>query len=144
MSPAINDPYTAMTCLDHIGAGIAAHAEHIQYHASNYYDPDGRLRLVFDPVTFSELLDTAFNMIRHASNENAEVLLAMLQTIETIAGRAAQPELRTELLRHVKLVEAESAASRMINWDKERIALRCAGLISLLEPAPAPKSAVLN
>jgi uncharacterized membrane protein len=27
MSPAINDPFTAMTCLEHLGAGLALYAE---------------------------------------------------------------------------------------------------------------------
>ena len=51
MSPAINDPFTAMTCLDHLGDGLAKFIRQGEK-GSHYYDRDGRLRLVLEPVTF--------------------------------------------------------------------------------------------
>ena len=77
MSPAINDPFTAMTCLDHLGEGLASFIRQGEKD-SHYYDLDGRLRLVMEPVTFAELLGAAFEMLRHASCDNASVLLHML------------------------------------------------------------------
>ena len=44
MSPAINDPFTAMTCLDHVGDGLAKFIRQGEK-GSHYYDLDGRLRL---------------------------------------------------------------------------------------------------
>ena len=66
MSPAINDPFTAMTCLDHMGNGLAAFIRQGEQ-SSHYYDRDGRLRLVLEPVTSGELFNAAFDMLRHAS-----------------------------------------------------------------------------
>jgi uncharacterized membrane protein len=70
MSPAINDPFTAMTCLDHMGNGLALFAQQSGENL-NTYDKDGQLRLVFEPVTFEGLLGAAFDMLRHASCDNA-------------------------------------------------------------------------
>ena len=42
MSPAINDPFTAMTCLDYIGEGLALFIQQGEKGAY-YYDLDGRL-----------------------------------------------------------------------------------------------------
>ena len=49
MSPAINDPFTAMTCLDYLADGLA---KYVRYGESspNFYDKDGRLRLIFEPA----------------------------------------------------------------------------------------------
>ena len=47
MSPAINDPFTAMTCLDHVGNGLALFIRQGEK-SSHYYDRDGRLRLVLE------------------------------------------------------------------------------------------------
>jgi hypothetical protein len=67
-------------------------------------------------------------MLRHASADNARVLLHLLDTIEVI-GRASQwPEVHQELLRHVALVEAESLNSALIEPDKQAIHRRSEGL----------------
>ena len=93
MSPAINDPFTAMTCLDHIGDGLAKFIRQGEKD-SHYYDRDGRLRLVLEPVTFDELLSAAFDMLRHASCDNASVLLHMLAVIDVIGRETKAPEAR--------------------------------------------------
>ena len=48
MSPAINDPFTAMTCLDYMGDGLAVFVRE-RKECSYIFDRDGRLRIVFDP-----------------------------------------------------------------------------------------------
>ena len=131
MSAAINDPYTAMTCLDHLGAGLAVYAERNGYQPY-LYDSGNRLRVIFDPLTFGGLLDGAFNMIRHASRDNADVLLSLLDAIERIAARSSTADQRAELLRQVRLVEAESQTGSSIAWDQERVGRRCAELASRL------------
>jgi uncharacterized membrane protein len=131
MSAAINDPYTAMTCLDHLGAGLALYAERIGYHPY-LYDSKNRLRVILDPHTFGELLDAAFGMIRHASRNNANVLLRLLDAIERIAARSSTAEQRAELLRQVILVESENQAGSSIAWDQERVSRRCAELAATL------------
>jgi uncharacterized membrane protein len=135
MSPAINDPFTAMTCLDHLGAGLVLYAEQVA--ASPYlYDSENRLRVIVDPLTFGELMDAAFNMIRRAGRDNADVLRSMLDAIDTIAAKASA-ERQAELLRHVRLVEAEVQANSSIDWDQERVSRRSAELVARLQ-GPIP------
>ena len=123
MSPAINDPFTAMTCLDHLGDGLAQFIRQGE-RGSHYYDRDGRLRLLLEPVTFAELLSAAFDMLRHASCDNASVLLHMLAVIDVIGQEAQAPEARRLLLRHVSLIQAESEAGDLIEQDRQAIQLR--------------------
>ena len=93
MSPAINDPFTAMTCLDHIGEGLVLFLRQGDKD-SHLYDAEGNLRLIFEPVTFNELLSVAFDMLRHCSCDNASVLQHMLDVLEAISADAATPEAR--------------------------------------------------
>ena len=123
MSPAINDPFTAMTCLDHMGEGLAKFVQQGE-RGSQYYDRDGRLRLLLEPVTFAELLSAAYDMLRHASCDNASVLLHMLDVIDVIGREAKAPEARRLLLRHVSLIQAESEAGDLIEQDRQAIQLR--------------------
>jgi len=66
MSTAINDPFTATTCLDYIAEGLALFIQQGEK-GSHYYDLDGRLCLILEPVAFEELLSAAFDMLRHCS-----------------------------------------------------------------------------
>lgn len=136
MSPAINDPFTAMTCLDHLGDGLALFAQQ-SGESLNTYDKNGRLRLVFEPETFGDLLDAAFDMLRHASCDNASVLLRMLETIHAIGTAAVSPEARPELLRHISLIQAESQAGALIEQDRQLIRLRGSALQQELAGAPS-------
>ena len=135
MSPAINDPFTAMTCLDHVGNGLALFIRQGEK-GSHYYDRDGRLRLVLEPVTFDALLRAAFDMLRHASCDNASVLLHMLKVIETISQEAKSPVARQQLLRHVSLIQAESHAGSLIERDRQSIQVRVEALQTKLQASP--------
>ena len=134
MSPAINDPFTAMTCLDHLGDGLAKFVRQ-EERGRKYYDREGRLRLVLEPVNFAELVDAAFDMLRHASCDNASVLLHMLVVIDVIGREAKAPEARQLLHRHVGLILAESRAGQLIEPDRESIHRRGEALLIKLEGA---------
>jgi uncharacterized membrane protein len=135
MSPAINDPFTAMTCLDYVGNGLALFIRQGEK-SSHYYDREGRLRLVLEPVTFDELLSAAFDMLRHASCDNASVLLYMLTVIDIISQEAKSPEARQQLLRHVCLIQEESHAGSLIERDRQSIHLRVEALQTKLRASP--------
>lgn len=136
MSPAINDPFTAMTCLDHLGDGLTQFIQQGEK-ASHYYDRDGRLRLVLAPTTFGELLGAAFDMLRHASCDNASVLLHMLEVIDVIGQAAQAPEARQLLLRHVSLIQAESQVGDLIEQDRQALCRSAEALQKKLADAPS-------
>ncbi len=132
MSPAINDPFTAMTCLDNIGAGLALYVGQ-NSPQSNYYDSNGQLRVIYEPANFNELLVAAFYMLRHASCDNVAVLIRMLDVMETIGRGIQQDEQLKELLRHVALVRAETEVGNLISSDRAAIRQRCETLINFLQ-----------
>ena len=135
MSPAINDPFTAMTCLDYLGEGLALFIRQGEQSA-RYFHLDGRLSFVLEPVTFDELLSAAFDMLRHASCDNASVLLHMLAVIDVIGQETKAPEARQLLLRHVSLIQAESQAGNLIEQDRQAIQRSGEALQTKLEGAP--------
>jgi uncharacterized membrane protein len=132
MSAAINDPFTAMTCLDYIGEGLGLFIRQ-GVKDLHYYDREGRLCLIFEPVPFEELLSGAFDMLRHCSCDNASVLQHMLEVIDTIGHEAVSPvekagkidsysnKVRQALTRQVRLIQAESQAGKLIEQDRELI-----------------------
>jgi uncharacterized membrane protein len=141
MSPAINDPFTAMTCLDYIGEGLALFIRQGEKDP-HFYDQKGRLCLIFEPVTFDELLDGAFDMLRHCSCDNASVLQHMLEVIDAVGQEADSPKVknfikaRQELLRHVSLIQAESHAGKLIEQDRQLIQRSSDALLLKLNEVP--------
>jgi uncharacterized membrane protein len=124
MSPAINDPFTAMTCVDYIGEGLALFIKQGE-RSSYYYDQNNRLRIILEPVTFTELIDGAFDMLRHASCDNSSVLLHILDAIDAIGKETDSTEIHQQLLRHLDLIQKESKAGALIDTDRERISDYC-------------------
>jgi len=132
MSPAINDPFTAMTCLNYLGEGLALFIKQGEK-SPYYYDKNNQLRLILEPITYAELLDGAFDMLRHASCDNTSVLLHMLEVIQTISQDVNSTKVNRELLRHINLIQEETTAGSMIGSDRERISRRSMDLIGSLQ-----------
>lgn len=120
LSPGINDPYTAITCLQQLGTSLALAAERAgpsPYHV----DAAGHLRYVYQPVTFARLVDTAYHMLRRYARESPDVLIALLESIAHVATHSRRAADREHLLAHAKLVFEEVEASTIVASEKRRI-----------------------
>lgn len=103
LSPGVNDPFTAITCVDHLGSALCRLAQRAL--PSPYrHDKQDQLRLIAPVVTFAEITDAAFNQIRQYGRSSAAVTLRMLEMIAVIAEFAHRPEERAALLRHAEMV----------------------------------------
>ncbi|HAJ59616.1 MAG TPA: DUF2254 domain-containing protein, partial [Cyanobacteria bacterium UBA8543] len=80
ISPAVNDPFTAIRCIDQLSAGLCRLAER-EFPSPYRYDDDNNLRVIADPVTFAKLTDDAFNQIRQYSKPDVAVRIRMLEAI---------------------------------------------------------------
>jgi uncharacterized membrane protein len=125
-----------MTCLDHMGNGLRKLIRQSE-NVSHYTNSQSRLRLVLGPVNFDTLLSAAFDMLRHASCDNASVLLHMLEVIDAIGQETKDPEMRQLLLHHVNLIQMESQAGHLIEQDRQSIQRSGEALKIKLEGEPA-------
>lgn len=123
ISPSNNDPFTTMTCLDYLGQGLA-HLARVEDDQAISLDQNNQIRLLFKVISFPELVDTAFEMLRHSSRNNATVLVHMLNVIDQIGRDAPLPQKRHVLLHQVKLIVAESQDSNLIEADQQGVCQR--------------------
>jgi uncharacterized membrane protein len=107
ISAAINDPFTAMACLDQLSSALAELAERT-IPSGYYYDEAGKLRIISDIVTFADIMDTAFNQIRQHSRTNVAVTIRLLEALTIIAARAHTPQQRNAIARHAQMVNEAS------------------------------------
>lgn len=98
LSPGINDPFTAMSCVDRLGGALGRLVER-SYPSQIRRDSESVPRvLVTTADGFAEVLTRSFGMIREYGSSNTAVSLKMLEALTGIASHASRPE-DIELIR---------------------------------------------
>lgn len=123
LSPGINDPFTAMTCIDWLGVAIGRAARR-KFPSPLRYDEKGGLRLAMVSITFTKLADSAFGQIRHAASLHLSVLLRLLDAIAAVAPHIRTEEHRAVLVHHAGLVERTGRETTQVKDDREAIGTR--------------------
>lgn len=92
LSPSVNDPYTAITCVDQLSVGLCLLAGR-GFPPAQVADADGVVRVVVaDPVTFADLVDSAYSQIRQNAAQHAAVHVAIVAALARIAGCVHDPD----------------------------------------------------
>lgn len=84
LSPGINDPNTAILCINELGM-ILTRIGTANIENTYYYDTDGNLRLIFEDKSFDELLYKTFYQLRHYISDDISVISAMIDSLILIA-----------------------------------------------------------
>jgi uncharacterized membrane protein len=115
LSPGINDPFTAMSCVDHLSGSLCRIARHAPRNAL-HCDDDGAARLRIDRTDFVGLLDAAFNQIRQFATGTPSVSIRLLDALASIAAVCGRAERREAIGRHARLV-LESCQGTLVSGD---------------------------
>jgi uncharacterized membrane protein len=103
LSTGINDPFTAMNCVDRISSLLCRLAGRA-FPGAHRFDDEGRLRVVADTSSFVGFVDSGFNQIRQNAQGSMAVLIRMLEALESIGAQVRTQEQRQVLERHANLV----------------------------------------
>lgn len=87
LSPGINDPTTAIYCLDRLEEALALLASRRQP-ASHRFDPSGQLRVIAPSHGLAELAPPAFIAVARYGLQDADVVARLLSAIGGVAGQA--------------------------------------------------------
>lgn len=97
ISPAVNDPTTAISCVDQLSRIMIRLASR-EPPGALFYDPPGVLRVVLPAIDFERLLESAFEQIRMYAKSDVAVSLRLLRALGDIAASTADPDYRRALL----------------------------------------------
>ena len=86
LSPAINDTFTGVACIDWLADALLTLAERPPLEW-NWYDNSSRLRVWMPPVRLERLAKLAFDQIRQAAVTTPAVLIHQLDVIARLAPR---------------------------------------------------------
>lgn len=123
ISPAVNDPFTAIRCIDRLSAGLS-HLAQKDFPSPYRYDKDDNLRVIADPVTFAGLTDAAFNQIRQYSTSDVAVTIRLLEAIASIAPFTRNKKDRAALLRHADMIQRGSHEGVSEELDRKVVEAR--------------------
>jgi uncharacterized membrane protein len=120
LSPAVNDTFTGVACVDWMGDALLVAAE-APPQENCWFDRSGKLRLRVRPVRLERLVRLAFDQIRQAAADNPAVLIRMLDTIRRIAPRMPDEGARQTLRAEADAIREASTAKVLIELDRQDV-----------------------
>jgi uncharacterized membrane protein len=103
LSTGVNDPYTAITCIDNLTATMSYLAQ-AKFPSKYRLDGEGNLRIIADTLDFEGVLDAAFNQIRQFSGGSAAVIIRLMEALTTIHEFAKKETYKKAILKHAEMV----------------------------------------
>jgi uncharacterized membrane protein len=137
LSPAVNDTFTGLTCVDWLGQELRDLAS-LPTSDWAWRTQSGRIRLIEVPVAFPRLVKAAFDQIRQASSGNPAVAIRMCRTLQRL-GLSVTDRIKRRALREQVLALREMAVHEVLaSSDKADIEQAAeAALLALAEDGAA-------
>jgi uncharacterized membrane protein len=146
ISPAVNDPFTALTCIDWLSDGLCkisgrALAEGV------YRDRLGQVRLIEFETSYDRIVNRAFDKIRQSGRGMPPVSIRLLDAIAHVIEDTTSPGQRHALQRQADMVmrSADEAIPEQddradVRARYERVLAVRAGMDSVHEPRGSTRS----
>jgi uncharacterized membrane protein len=102
LSPGINDPDTAVACIDQLSDSLGLIGGRDIPPALLTYE--GEVRLVTYPLTYARLVDAAFSRIRQYGRDSIPVILRLLEAVASLAPMVRHASYRSALLQQAEMI----------------------------------------
>src|SRR5580658_2473276 len=110
LSAAVNDTFTALTCIDWIGDSLCKVTGRWQP-TRVYRDADGAVRVIATETTYARLVQRSFEKVRQSGHGMPAVLIRQLDALQKIMERATAAKDQQLLLEQAAMLERLSARS---------------------------------
>jgi len=128
ISPAVNDPTTAITCVDQLSRILIRFSSREQPEPL-LYDPPGVVRVSIKWIDFERLLDSAFEQVRMYSKADVAVSLRLLRALCDIAIGASAIQRHTAVEFGRRIVAG--CAEKLTETEMKRLHVRLAALVEM-------------
>ena len=136
ISPAVNDPSTAITCVDHLSRILIRFASR-EVPEAVLYDPPGISRVTLQWPNFDRLVGAAFEQIRLYSQTDVAVSLRMLRALDDVAESTSDRSFHRTLVELGRRIVA-GCASKLREAELGELRVRLAALERFIV-APQPE-----
>jgi uncharacterized membrane protein len=118
LSPAINDPTTAVQAIDQIDDLLRRLGGH-DLDAGYAYDADGVLRLIFPMPTWEDYLALAFDEIRQYGSDSVQIMRRLRSALVGLADSVTDDTRIGAVVRHLKQLDAAVDRSHLTADDQQ-------------------------
>lgn len=132
LSPGINDPFTAINCIDQLTSALSRFGG--RQPAPPYrFDDEGNLRLVLQPVDFPLLLDAAFSPIYNYGRDSGLVTRHLLKSLTVLARHVTDSQARNSVRQQAETIHDVSRKSLPSEFEVDKAGKAYHELLRTLE-----------
>jgi len=103
LSPAVNDTFTALTCIDWLSAGLSQITGRT-FGEGVYRDEYGRIRLIELEPSYPRMINRGFDKVRQAGRGMPAVIIRLLDSLTHITEYTRDDAQRQVLLRQAEMI----------------------------------------
>jgi uncharacterized membrane protein len=133
LSPAVNDTFTAMTCVDWIGDCLCRIST-LWRPQRIRRDATGHIRVIAYQADFDRLVERAFEKIRQASDGMPAVMIRQLESLAKIVDQTPDRGRRVLLLRQAEQIQRASLRSVAEAADRDDVTRRYEAVRAMVVP----------
>jgi uncharacterized membrane protein len=120
-SPAVNDTFTAMTCIDWLGDNLCKIVK--RWHPTRVHRDDrGVIRVIAAQPSYERLVQRSFEKIRQASMGMPAIMIRQLDALAQIMTETSSPGQRRVLLDQADMIQR--ASERSVPEEADRADVR--------------------
>lgn len=120
LSPGINDPFTAMTCLDWLQSTLQKISKTNQPSAYRY-DIENKLRLITKPISFTEFCSLIFCRVQPYVCRDRNTAIHMMTMINTIQANITNAEHKITLALHATSLKDAALECLPVKEDRKTL-----------------------
>lgn len=130
LSPGINDPYTAITCIDKLNSVLCGLTKRI-FPEKRHFDQAGMLRLINRVLTFEYIARAAFDQIRQQANDNMAVTIRLLESLHELMIFSNNDEQKKFVTKQTKMIEEQQSKQPLAEQDLKEINTKVVAILSI-------------
>jgi uncharacterized membrane protein len=132
LSPATNDTFTALTCVDWLGDSLCKIAR-VWAPTQVHRDGTGAIRLISDQVSFERLTQRSFEKIRQAGRGMPAVMIRQLEALTTIMEQTTDPGRARGLMDQAEMIQRANLESVPEESDRADVQRRYTALAAIYQ-----------
>jgi uncharacterized membrane protein len=132
LSPGINDPFTAMQCIDWLGHALVKLGQR-RFPSRYRFDQNSKKLCVIARISDVDgVIDASFDQIRQYGADSVAVTARLLETLCVLGAEIPHPRWRREFVRHAEMIYAQAKSRFAEPHDLDAIRRRYDAAISAL------------
>jgi uncharacterized membrane protein len=139
LSPAVNDTFTGMTCIDWIADCLCRIA--VTWHPQRIRrDAEGYIRVIAFQPDFDRLVERTFDTIRQASVGMPAIMIRQLEALAKVIGQIPDRKIRTALIRQAEAIQRSNLVTVPDPFDRADVTQRFEAVMAMVGPGATVRS----